>query len=191
MIDLVDQHIISRFSAIKMDGTAIQVYAPGAYRPQGETKIPSVALSRYLAFDIDQKAARPHLEVFTPSEQEQTVQLPDYMGGGELTGPAEWTFGPPPTPIELYYQADLLATTQAHADALLIMLLEALPVPYRPKIGDRNVLILANGPPQNLDELEVPFFRTAVRYTVSNVWVERIDKFIVPSISDVQMGWDA
>lgn len=211
MIELVDQHIISRFTAIKMDGTTIPVYAPGASRPKGKTKTPSVAVSRYLPFDIDVKQARPHIEVFTPSEEQHTVLLDDHMGAsalgmendavemdrdditadrvmlGELTGPASWTFGPPPTPIELYYQIDLIATTQAHADALLVMLLEALPCPYRPKIGTRNVLIVPNGPPVNLDELEKPCFRTAARYTVSNVWIDRKDKFTKPSIADVEM----
>lgn len=185
MIAAVDTYIEERLGRIRHGDGALKIYGFGAARPKGKTEYPCMALTRLGSFSYDMTQARPHFDVFTASEDEFTYEIPDWQGGGELTGPESWSWQPCPTPVILTYQVDLLAATKAHADGLPAMLFEALPVPFRPEIDGRHVLMVPDGDPMNLDELEKPVFRTAVRFEVRNVWIDRATAWTTPGIQDI------
>jgi len=191
MIAAVDAYIEERLGRIKRGDNALKIYGFAAARPKGKTEYPCMALTRLGAFAYDMAQARPHFAVFTPSEDEFTYEIPEWQGGGELTGPASWSWQPCPMPVILTYQVDLLAENKAHADGMPAMLFEALPVPFRPEIEGRHVLILPDGDPMNLDELEKPVFRTAVRFEVRNVWIDRALTWTTPGIQDIGLVYGA
>jgi hypothetical protein len=192
MIAAIDQFFVDRLVRITVDGTGLQAYAPGASRPKGKTALPCASVSLILGPYPDPKASRPHIDVFTPSQEERTIVIPaGQLGGGEYTGPAEWTWKKCPTPVEMIYQVDLETAEEAHMQALLLLILEALPVPYTAAINGQNVRILPEGTPTNLDELAKPLFRTAFRYLVTNVWIERLAGMTKPSIAEVDMEFSS
>jgi hypothetical protein len=192
MIGSVDQYLLDRLSLIKIDGESVTVYGFGPERPKGKTVPPCIALSKPLPFSMDLDRARPHLEVWDPSEETATINVPEVnvyaefisQHGAEITGPESWDWSPFPTPIKLHYQVDLLAAEQESMAGLTLMLLAAIPPWHRPVIDDVQVIFEAEEP-VNLDELEKPLFRTAVRYTVHNVWVDRLETTMVKSITSV------
>jgi len=190
MIAAIDQYFVGRLVRITMDGTDLKVYGPGASRPKGKTTTPCAAVSLVLGPYVDIKATRPQIDVFTPSTAEQTIVIPnDRLGGGEYTGPASWTWKQCPIPVEMIYQVDLEAVETAHMQALMLLINEALPMPLTAAINGQNVRILPQGHPTNLDELEKPLFRTAFRYLVTNVWIERLAGMTKPSIAEVDMDF--
>lgn len=190
MIALVDNHIVERLEEIRMDGSRLKVYAPGADRSKGKTMYPCIAVSRHQWFTVNRPEARPDVELFRPSADQAMVQLPRHEGSIEISGPASWTRTPYPTPVNLHYQLDLLATDSRHPEALLRMLFEAIPPGYYPRIGDRHVLFVMAGMPTNLDELEKPVFRTAVRYELTGIMLDRQHVVDVPSVTDPQWTFE-
>ena len=77
MIPSVDSHVETRFSGIKRAGVALTVYPIGDARELGEREYPCVGIKRWIPWRFRNRDARPCLEVFTPSEAEITVQIPD------------------------------------------------------------------------------------------------------------------
>ena len=170
---------------------AAKYYPPGAERPKGITAFPCIAGSWYLPPAVDVAGTRPQHEVFMASDEQQTVEIPEWLGGGESTGPVEWTVKPCPVPHKLHLQLDLLAAKEAHAVAMNLLMLEAIPLPYSFELPDgRWARMLPDGDPLNLDELEAPLFRTAYKYEISNVWIDRQAAYTVPSIreTDIDFG---
>ena len=191
MIQAVSDHIASRLAAILADGDPVKYYAPGAERPKKLTEFPCIAGSWYLPTAPDLAAVRPQHEVFIASEEQQTIVVDEQWGGGELTGPAEWTVKPCPVPHKLHLQLDLVAAVDAHALAMGLMMLEAIPTPYNFELPDgRWAHMVPAGDPINLDHLEAPLFRTAYRYEITGVWIDRQAAYVVPSITgtDMDMG---
>lgn len=182
MIALVDQHVVDRFLAIKVNGTSIPVAEPGPDRDEGHTKHPSVAVSHYLPVDLDDEMARPNVELFIPSEEQASIDVPEWQGGGVITGPASYTRKPYPTPIVIYYQIDLLATKEADANMLAALHFEALPPGYAAKINGRTCWFKRAGKPANLDNLGKPKYRTAHRYEVTGAILDRLTAIQTPSL---------
>jgi len=200
MIKLVDAYILDRLGRIKCSAGVPPVVQPmpihglGPDREKGEMIPPCISLSRYMKARIDLDACRNHLEYFTPSDEQVTVTIPETeFGGGEFIGPASWEWKWWPIPLELFYQVDCYSVADDQDTALFLMLLEAFPVPFRLQIDGNKFgapLMISTGSPEDLDELEKPFYRTAVRYRVSNVWVERQAAFQALGIRefDLQIG---
>lgn len=168
--------------------TSVRVYEYLPDRDAGETKPPCIAFER-LEFAERKHDSRPDHEYFIPSEEEETIQVPDDMGGGELTGPVEYTRKPWPIPIDLVYEIDTLATRKADADALQQMILIALQSGKQYKIGDQYGLVILDDP-ANLDDLSRPLYRTAYTFTVTGLYVERPENWIHPSIIEITLGTD-
>jgi len=190
MIAAVESHVLERLGKIKKSSNAyVRVYGPGANRPKGITEYPSIAVQRWVQFDYDSPRARPYLDVFTPSAKTYKYTIPEWFGGGELEGPESWSWKKLPTPVFLTYQVDLLAEQQGHVDGLLLALFEAFPIPYRAEVDGGTILMLQVGDTINLNELEKPLFRTAIRYEISNIWVDRAKTFEVPGIQDIGLSW--
>jgi len=194
MIAALEAHILGRLARITLDGEPITVYGPGDDRTKGETVYPCGVLLYHILPYVDMPRTRPHIEVFTPSEEEQTILVPGMGGapGTEVTGPASWSWKPCPTPMIVPVQIELQATEKAQADRFVWAMNAALPPPYEVVIQDAGVQILPEGPPIRLDEDDgsIPIFRFIQRYEASNVWVERPEEWTKPSIRDVQMEWD-
>ncbi|MEW6352384.1 MAG: hypothetical protein AB1646_25305 [Thermodesulfobacteriota bacterium] len=193
MIQAVTDHIVTRLSGMKLyvggQVRPLKVFPPGPHREQGITEFPSVAVS-LVDMQVDTAKARPHEEVFTPSAEQIEAEIAHSLGGGTMTGPDTFLITKYPTPVRLLYQVDLRATKPAHMTPMLGMVLEALPVGYQPRIGDKWVLFdLLEA--KNLDELAKPQFWTAFRYWVHDVWIERFGSYEVGSITDIDFPMEA
>jgi len=188
MIAAIETHIAAQHAHVKVGTTAVVYYGPDADRPKGETKYPCYVLRRLFSPAPDLARAVPHHEVFEPSTETQTIELPDYYGGGSVEGPASWTVRPAPTPITLDYQFEAQATIRSQANGLFLMHLEALPMPYRVEIEGCWVRIQPHPHrPVIIEEEDAgkPVFRMIQRYEVSNVWIDRLTSYEVLSIAGV------
>jgi len=145
---------------------------------------------------IDHSLSMPHQDVWTPSVEEQVFDIPTigniyaaYIDehGPTITGPASWEWSKYPTPMIMRYQVDILSSIRSHVSAIELLMLEALPEKYTPTINNIPVSIILDGEPINLDELENPLFRSAFRYEITNVWVNRLVSNTVPSISRLEL----
>jgi len=162
----------------------LPVYGVGASRPKGTTTYPCAAISR-IGIAYNEPLNRPYLEVFEASETQYTYTIPEMWGGGAITGPAQWTWKPFPTPIVLTYQIDLLATVSDHIPSLLPFVFEVLPTPSRPTVNGQKILIASQGNPMVLDDLEPPEFRLAIRLEVRDLWIDRVSAWTKPGIRDL------
>lgn len=191
MIQSVDQHIVDRLKLVKKGGKSITVYGPGAARPKGKMDTRCYIVSRYLPPQVDVARAKPYLEEATPSAQQATVVYPKAFDENAqpvtITGPDSYTFRKLRIPHLLHYQIDVVATTLTDADALYIGLSEVLTMPYSFKIGACQINMTEADKPMNLDEIEAPLFRSAYRYRVSNVWIQRSKSWTVPGIKSIDM----
>ena len=191
MLASVDQHITDRLKLVKKGGKSVTVYGPGASRPKGKMDTRCYVVSRFLPPQVDIVRSKPYLEEATPSAEQATVVYPKaFDEDGQpvtITGPDYYTFRKLRIPHILHYQIDVLATTQTDADALYIGLSEVLTMPYSFKIGQCPIIMTEADKPVNLDELEAPLFRSAYRYRVSNVWIQRTHSWTVPGIKVIDM----
>lgn len=106
------------------------------------------------------------------------------------TGPASWTVRRCPTPVKVLYQADINTVDPAQQIGLWNYVMDLLPSGHRPWINGQSPSFHM-APPTNLDELEKPRYRTAFRWWVSNIWIDRIRAYSVQSILEMQFGIDA
>jgi hypothetical protein len=180
----IDEFIVAGLEKLKLGGEKVKVYPPGAARDKGQTEYPCYAVKRYLPAAQDMKRAMPHMEVFCPSDEQQTISFPEYTHLPDVTGPENWTLRKFPTPYEMYLQIDVLAVAPAQADVMILFLAEAIPS-YSAEIQRQNIRFYPHGDPTNLDELAKPLFWTAARYLVTNIWVDRIGEITKPSIGDI------
>lgn len=197
MIEAVDKHLVDRLSRIKVGGQPVAVYGPAQTRPPNKKIYPCLSLSRYMDPVEDPELARPYLDKFVPSEELEMLTIkyqPAYckvMPDGKdlvLSGPKSWTVRKYPTPVKLFYQLDIEATTDADILSLTRMLFRALPMPYAGQVNEIWFKMRSDGPPATLDTIEKPIFRTARRYIVTNVWEEREDIRTVPGITKFDTG---
>ncbi len=196
MIAQVEAFFLARLAMIELDDVAIKIYGPGSFRDFGDTELPCIAVTQLIPPSIDHSLSMPHQDVWTPSVEEQVFDIPTtgniyaaYIEehGSTITGPASWEWSKYPTPMIMRYQVDILSSIRSHVSAVELLMLEALPEKYTPMINNIPVSIILDGEPINLDELENPLFRSAFRYEITNVWVNRLVSNTVPSISRIEL----
>lgn len=185
MITTIDQHIYSRLGAIKFNSKPIKVYPYIAERDHKETVYPNFCVCRHRFF-IREKDKRPNHNVYVPSEEQITIQLPERFGGGTIIGPASYTEKPYPTPVDLLYEIQTQATKPEHASFLWEMLLQAIPPQYSPTINGQCPLFYYEDV-ANLDELDLPLFKTSIMIMVCDLWVERLESRQISSITGISV----
>lgn len=190
ILTAIDTYISNRLKKIKVNGVAVTVYGPGDVRDFGRTSIVCFAISRISGLQVSRESYVHWMDVFTPSAASQTTTIPETgiygpwieEHGNTLTGPASWTARKFPIPTTVDYQIDVLATKITHRDLLEMALAEAMPYVLRATIEGQNIQFLEDEYPLVLDDLEAPLYRTAHRYTASNIWVSRTPSQSVGSI---------
>lgn len=180
MISLIDQHIYSRLGAIRFNAKPVKVYPYIAERDQKETVYPNFCVCRHRFF-IREQDKRPNHNVYVPSEEQITIQLPEKIGGGTITGPACYTEKPYPTPVDLLYEIQTQATKPEHATFLWEMLLQTIPPEYSPNINGQFPIFYYEDV-SNLDELDLPLFKTSIMLMACDLWLERMESRLVKSI---------
>lgn len=181
IVTAIDTYISNRLKKIKVNGASATVYGPGDVRDFGQTSIVCFAVSRVSGLQVDREEYVHWMDVFTPSVATQTTTIPDIglygpwidVNGNTITGPTSWTAKKFPIPMTIDYQIDVLATKLTHRDLLEMALAEAMPYVLRATIEGQNIQFLEDEYPLVLDDLEAPLYRTAHRYSVSNIWIQR------------------
>ncbi len=197
IINTIDTHIIDRLKRIKVaTNTSINVYGPGAARPKGDMEPPCFVVSHYLDAVEDADVARRFLDDYEASATEATYIWPygenDSSEDIEIVGPASWTHRKWPLPIILYYQIDIKAVDEDHAEQLNLMLLRLFPKGYNLLLDDNYIKFRPDGHPTNLDDVDRPLFWRAHRYVVTGAWVESLESDEVASLAeynDWQIGF--
>ena len=202
MIESVTTHITNRLKKFKVGNVILNVYGPGPARDIGETAMPCIAVSYHLPPQIDYDLAMPHQDVFSPSVTTVATSIPDdgqiyndwitenNNGLDTITGPESWTWSKYPTPVQLHYQLDLLASNLTHMTAMQTLMVEAFPPAYEPTINGYAVRFEPYGDQSILDDLENPLFRTVYRYVVSNVWIDRLTERTAVGITDATLDFE-
>ncbi len=196
MISDVDTFIMTRLAKIKMGSNPIKLYAPDEQRPKGEFTPPCYAVDRYTPWRLDTSKIRTFCETRTEyrtgSIGTNVNANMDAIDGSNEPAIDEGTLlfekRPYPTPIKLYYQVDILAANKTDYKAMVGAILSAFPPRYMAVVSGRHVYFNMEGDPQNLSELANPLFRTAVRYEVSDVMIQRQERKIVPAITDIRVN---
>lgn len=187
----LDTFIVGRLQMVKVDSEPITVYGPGDVRSFGKTAFVCYAVSRISGLRFDREQYVYHQDVFTGSEEEVVIVIPEEAPfgpwinehGNTITGPSSWTAKKFPIPVTIDYQIDVIATQIGHRDYLELALVEALPYVFRAEIEGQYVHFHQDESPTIMDELDIPLFRSVYRYTVSNIWVERTAIMDVASIT--------
>ena len=179
----LDNLIENRLRWITFDAEPITVYTYIPDREKGDTVYPCIAFQRLMHRVIDEDQ-RSHIPFFIPSDEEQTIDVQAYMGGGQITGPVSYTVKPWPTPVVVTYEIQTLATKKTHADYLLMAMLSAIPPDYSPSIGGCAPMF-CHDKPIVLDDLAKPEFRTSYLYDVRPVWIDRIEAWSAAPITTI------
>lgn len=180
MISLIDQHIYSRLGAIKFNGKPIKVFPYIAERDHKEPVYPNYCVCRHRFFIREQDKRDGHY-VYVPSDKQITIELPKSLGGGTMTGPESYLEKPYPTPIDLLYEVQTQATKPEHATWLWEMFMQAIPPEYSPNINGQCPLFYYEDV-SNLDELDLPLFKTSIMLMVCDLWLERLESRLVKPI---------
>jgi len=203
MLSLVDDFIKTRLEKVKFNyGTgspavrSVQVYPYVPDRTKGHTEYPSYAIER---FDVDVRLEdkRPDFEVFYVDTElddndvevpkQITVTLPLVMGGGTVTGNASYIRKPFPSPVNITYEINTLATSRAHSDFLVEMLFQTFPPGFQsaiPGISDQYALFVMSNP-ICLDDPEKPEYRNAFVFKVYDLWIDRVEHWTDKSIASL------
>lgn len=196
MIAEVDSFIMARLAKIKMGSSTIKLYAPDEQRPKGQFTPPCFAVDRYTPWRIDPSKVKTFCETsvaYRTGSINTTVNANmdaiDGSNEAELeTGTLIYETRPYPTPVKLFYQIDVLAANKVDYLAMVSAILTAFPPRYMATVSGRKVYFNMEGDPQNLSELANPLFRTAVRYEVSDVMIQRQERKLVPAITDIRVN---
>ncbi len=79
MIQAVTDYVLAPFQKIKRpDGSSLKVYPPDEYRDLGQAELPCLALSLNIA--PKDELDRPHHKIFLPSDEQQTITIPEQFG---------------------------------------------------------------------------------------------------------------
>lgn len=187
----VDDHIKTRLELIEINGSSIKVYEYEDYRDEGLNVLPCISVDRQNVRIVPDKS-RPAHKVYEVSASASgvTVTVPQEVRGPTasgittpttVSGYSHYQESPYPTPVEIDYQIDLYASTKSHIDNLLFSFMQVLPVGYQPQIDGKYATFVFQ-PPQNLSELEDHLYRYAIRFTVMDIWVDRLPARTVPTI---------
>ena len=200
MLSLLETFITSRLEMIKFNyATALPAGPTGVnYRPvkvypylpdreKKETIYPSYAFER-VEVNVREASKSSEHEVFIPSAKTITVQLPYAMDRmrSYVTGVESYTRKPYPTPLDITYEINTLGSNKAHADFLIEMLYQAFPPGFQSKItglSEKHYALFSLSHPINLDDLDRPEFRTGYVFTVSDLWLDRVEHWEHPSIA--------
>ncbi len=199
----LDNLIIERWGRLDYNGTPIKVYPYLPDRGKGNTKYPSTGFSRIIPVTPIMKDHRPLEQVFIPSTEQTEIDVDLLMGGGTVTGPVSYTMKPYPTQTFANYEFHVLATDKDMLDALTRMMFQVIPVTWCPTIDD--VLIISTSgepveravqhkpvftftpPPENLDDLSLPEYRTSFIYHVAPLQIDRLEEFEVAAIEEMNV----
>jgi hypothetical protein len=195
----IDTHIVNRLKKIKVNSQNPTVFGPGDARTFGETTFPCFSVSRISPLQVDMERYNHFLDVFTADDTEGSYIVPDegvYQewiadNGQTIGGTTSWTRRKIQIPVFIDYQVDVLATTITHRDYLELGLVEALPAFYRATVEGQDIILRKDGDAILLDDVDAPLFRTAHRYNVSNIWLQRTPNFEDLSITDITMQQEA
>jgi len=177
----LDTAIVNRLKKIRINNTEAVVYGPGDARNFGETVITCFAVSRISPLCVDMKMYNHFLDVFGRTGEETEFTVPNigvyqkYIQeyGDTIAGYETWIRRKCPIPASIDYQVDVLATNLTHRDYMEIGMAEALPVFYRLTVEGQSILLLRDGDPVVMDDLDAPLFRGVHRYTATNIWLQR------------------
>lgn len=79
MIQAVTDYILAALGKIERpDGSLLKVYPPEAYRDLGKIELPCLALA--LTIVPKDEMDRPHHKVFIPSDEQQSIEVPERFG---------------------------------------------------------------------------------------------------------------
>lgn len=174
MLTQLDEHIASRLALIGFDGEPVTVYPYIPFREHGKTVYPCIGFKRHEHM-IRDASKRPDCRVFVPGDEEVTVDVAPGMGLPTTeTGPDRYTEKPFPTPIELIYEIQVQATDPVQQTALIELVLQTFPPGYQCSIGSQAPLFV-HGRPMNLDELDVPIYKTSFLITIKDCWLDRLE----------------
>jgi len=195
----IDTFIVNRLKKIKVNNQDPTVYGPGDARAFGETVFPCFAVSRISPLYVDMAQYNHFTDVFVANDTNGRYVVPEegiyrqwILDHGQIIGgTSSWTRRKMQIPVLIDYQIDVLATKIEHRDYLELGLVEALPAFYRATIEGQNVIFRKDGDPVLLDAVDTPLFRTAHRYEVSNIWLQRTPYFETSSITGITMQQEA
>lgn len=180
MIEAVTQTIKNRLERVKYGESSVSVID---YSPSIDidlSKIPCYII--YLSnIEEDRVNARTECVVFKKNPELVTIPHPDKLTGGTLTGPKDYTMKPYPTPIKITYSIGMLGTTRNEIFGLYAGLLQSFPPAISFPVNDQNpIFILDHGEVDDIFETGV--IRRWQILEVIDVFVERYEKWIIPSI---------
>lgn len=188
MIASIDQYIEDRLKRIQYNDEDLPVYSYIPSHERGKNKFPCAVYLRHdiLIREIDK---RPDEKIRTASSEQVTIELPQDMGGGTLTGPESYTLRPYSTPIDIIYEVVALATTRQDNTYLVSMMLQAFPPGHQAKIGNYYPLFI-HGDTIVSDVLDLPLYKTSFLMQVTDIWLERLESEEVKSIQTIDHQTD-
>lgn len=190
MLNLLDEHIASRLALIGFDGSPVTVYPYIPFRDHGQTVYPCIGFKRH-EHTVRDADKRPDCKLFIPGDTDVTIDVPRSMGGDLTeTGPETYTEKPFPTPLDLIYEIQVQATDPTQQTSLIEMVLQTFPPGYQCIIGTQAPLFV-HGRPLNLDDLDVPVFKTSFLITVKDCWLDRLEADTRTSIQTVDFDIEA
>jgi hypothetical protein len=183
MLAELDAYIAARLKKITFNDKPVTVYDYIPDRDKGNTLFPCMIYLRH-EITIREHDKKPDDWLATPSQKTITVAQPGELGGGEVSGPESYTFRPYSTPIDVHYEIGAIATQKDHHDHLLEGIFQAFPPGHTAKIGDHYPLFM-HGRPITSDQLDLPIYRTTFLVTVTDIWIERLETEVHPSIGTI------
>ena len=175
----VDSFIVNRLKLIQVDGTDVPVLPYEPSRDRGHTPYPCFSVSR-IGFEPDTPRQRFGIEVFKASSTKRVVRL---RNGNVRVVPESYEVSDYPGVYNLRYIIDTESVVKEHSDFLFVMMKQAFPFGYEPKISGQYMLFNFTHP-INKDELSIPLFKTSWFFDVMSVHIASLEHYSVGTMSD-------
>jgi hypothetical protein len=191
MLELVDAFITSQLEQVKFNYAVaegglhyrpVKVYPYIPERDKGQTIYPSYAYTRaHVEYRPKSVRAGGH-EVFRPLDSDGVF----IEGDAPFEDLTTFDRKPYPTPVNLFYAIDSLATEKTHHDWLTEMLFQVFPPGFQAEItGLSNYGTFFIEKVSGLDELEKPVFRSSYVLGVFDLWLDRAEHYSLAPVVDI------
>lgn len=200
MLELVDAFITTQLEQVKFNYAVpipndvhhethlhyrpVKVYPYIPEREKGQTIYPSFAYTRaHVEYRVQDVRAGGH-EVFQPQDSDGVM----IEGDSPYLDLTTFNRKPYPTPINIYYAIDTLATEKTHHDWLTEMLFQVFYPGFQaliPGLSNSNYGTFIIEKVSGMDELEKPVFRSGYILAVFDLWLDRAEYYTSAPVVDI------